>query len=595
MSLSIRGPTGAPFSSHVACHREPRSVRRATCAIAALCSAGTLDLPATAQSLLWESWGVQVSQSFIPWSAVGDVDNDGINDLLVAEASFKLPGGLISIGRVVVVSGSTGAVVAQVFHPPPQEGTGFGGHSVAAVGDVNGNGTPDFAVGAPFADMPDQTTGSVTVFDGADRSVIHQWVGQTNEGYGRWITGLGDVDLDGVPDLACSKTFGATPIHVRSGQSGAVLVQLGPPPGYSFYGSIFNGLGDVSGDGELDLAVGMSKSGGKGRVDVYTAATGVLQYSIEDRQFSSSGGAPYRAGDVNGDGFSDLSVGYAFGEVISGTRTYLGPTGTFLWGLETYQLEKISSGVGGSDFNGDGYDDILVGAPNYKSPYTPEIWSGRLQALSGIDGTPIFEVVGFNEKLGIGYVHMGDITGDGFPDFAVGSRGSIGMCGNPPVPMPACPGRVKMYSGAPAGVRSFGHGCGGGSGAPPTVGTTWTPVIGKPFAMHLSQTKAPAQSLLALGSSDKTWGGIRLPFALDFIGLNGCELFAAADALLPVATTPLGSGLGHASMSWLVPNNSTLVGERLYGQWYVADPTPGVPAGAMSRAVELTLQPASLP
>lgn len=125
----------------------------------------------------------------------GDLDGDGVDDLLVPVES----------GVVRLLSGATGTLLASIV-----DGDVNSTCPVAGVGDQTDDGVPEFAVGKPAYGSQ---TGRVTVYDGATRTVLYNLNGQAGSLFGHSIAALGDVDGDLRRDFAVG-----APRHRVSGQ-----------------------------------------------------------------------------------------------------------------------------------------------------------------------------------------------------------------------------------------------------------------------------------------------------------------------------------------------------------------------------------------
>src|SRR5262249_48876574 len=124
----------------------------------------------------------------------GDADGDGTEDFLVG-CSPSDPA--LSTGCAQIVSGRTGAVLRELTHPGPDRLFGF---AVAAAGDVDGDGRTDWLVGAPIgAESPHR--GAAFVFAGSDGHLLREFTGDT-AGFGVSVTGIGDWNGDGHADVA---------------------------------------------------------------------------------------------------------------------------------------------------------------------------------------------------------------------------------------------------------------------------------------------------------------------------------------------------------------------------------------------------------
>ena len=203
-----------------------------------------------------------------PLVAAGDVNADGVPDIIVGAFGAD-PGGLIDAGQATVFSGADGSVI-HTFNGSAS-GDGFG-RGVASVGDVNGDGVPDIAVARdPTTVLPGQTK----VFSGRSGALIYTLTGPPKN-LGVWVTSrLGDVNGDGVPDIAVGGPCpqgGGDLARIFSGANGALLRQF---TGGTCFGSVANvGLGDVNGDGLADVLIGAWLDGGTGRAFVYSGLDG---------------------------------------------------------------------------------------------------------------------------------------------------------------------------------------------------------------------------------------------------------------------------------------------------------------------------------
>src|SRR5262249_48623946 len=138
-------------------------------------------------------------------AAAGDVDGDGVPDILVG-APATVTSGVYDSGAAYLYSGSSGLLLRRI------EGLLGGQHgtSVGSVGDIDGDGRADFAVsGDAVRDSTGTTAGSVYVYSGATGSLLFNLFGtDNNEGFGSAIASLGNVDGDGVPDILVGASGG---------------------------------------------------------------------------------------------------------------------------------------------------------------------------------------------------------------------------------------------------------------------------------------------------------------------------------------------------------------------------------------------------
>ncbi|HYC76380.1 MAG TPA: integrin alpha, partial [Planctomycetota bacterium] len=130
----------------------------------------------------------------------GDVDADGVTDIVVGAPADS---GSSLFGAVRIVSGASGAVILTIPAPAPDQDFGA---SVDGAGDLNADGYADVVIGEPgFVSNGATQRGRVRAYSGVDGSVLHEWIG--DHGYDRLgasVAGIGDVNGDGVPDLAAT-------------------------------------------------------------------------------------------------------------------------------------------------------------------------------------------------------------------------------------------------------------------------------------------------------------------------------------------------------------------------------------------------------
>jgi hypothetical protein len=370
-------------------------------------------------------------------SAAGDVNGDGLADVIVGAPSAS-PGHAWA-GRTYVVFGKADtapiamadvALGAGGFAMDGEAQENWSGRSVSGVGDINGDGLADVAVGARGADpngveragrtyvvFGKAETDAVLLADVALGSGGFAMDGEAEQDRSGHVSGAGDVNGDGRPDVIIGASR-ATPngydsgrVYVVFGKADSALVSLadvtqgiggfamdGEASG-DWAGDAVGGGGDFNGDGLADVVVGagwadrngLEYSGrsyvvfGKADTDLVALAD-VAQGSggfsldgegVEDHSGSSVGGA----GDVNGDGFADIIVGARGaspnGVALSG-RTYVIFGGADIAAVTPSDLAQGIGGFvldgeaevdnsgwsasGAGDVNGDGFDDVVVGA-----------------------------------------------------------------------------------------------------------------------------------------------------------------------------------------------------------------------------------------
>jgi hypothetical protein len=196
----------------------------------------------------------------------------------------------------------------------------------------------------------------------------------------------------------------------------------------SNYGFVADNAGDVDGDGFNDVIVSAPAfEGGAGKVYVYSGHTGALLFDFVGAPGENAGRSVASAGDVDGDGFDDVIIGAPGSGSMAGKAYVLaGPNGAF----ERMHSAGVagdrfgaSVGGGGQDVDGDGFDDVIIGAPNDDSAF---LNAGRAFVFSGSDGGELQRVDGLaaGDNLGHAVDLIGDGNSDGRSEFILGAPGA---------------------------------------------------------------------------------------------------------------------------------------------------------------------------
>ncbi|KAA3606132.1 MAG: hypothetical protein DWQ01_18235 [Planctomycetota bacterium] len=355
----------------------------------------------------------------------GDLNDDGFPDILVGapyQSSEK--------GMVYAYSGKNG-------HPLWQWTDGFVsmiGIAVSGAGDVNGDGLPDVLLGRPGTSIA-----TVLLNDGT-----HWWTTPNLPKLGNAVSCLGDVNLDGVDDVivgAEGYNSNSGRVYVFSGLDGSILYQFdGEFQGDQFGCSV--GSEDVDGDGYPDILVGAPTAGRNGFdqngvVYAYSGRTGALIHEIvgPPASYELLGWSIAGAGDLNLDGAGDFmagSIGASFGGPLTGSvYVYSGLDGSVIFRIDgIVQGEIIGYGIDCiADIDFDQINDLAITV----NPSSSQI--GKIHIYSGVSGEllDIIEGAISNEGFGQNVATIGDITGDGLDEIMAGSRnepnGSMGEAG----------------------------------------------------------------------------------------------------------------------------------------------------------------------
>ena len=440
-------------------------------------------------------------------SCAGDVNGDGLDDVIIGAFAAD------PAGESYVVFGNNSGFSASLDLSTLDGTNGFvingidrndsSGGSVSGAGDVNGDGIDDLIIGAPFAD-PNRNTeagesyvvfGSNSEFspslnlstlDGTNGFVINGIDVYDLSGYS--VSSAGDVNGDGIDDLiigAPNGNGGAGESYVVFGNNSGFAPSLNLSTLDGTNGLVINGIdfsdssgdsvsgaGDVNGDGLDDLIIGAREADPNGNsragqsyvvfgnnsgfseslnLSTLDGTNGFVINGIDSYDFSGSsvGGA----GDVNGDGIDDLIIGApsdipgnTTGEsyVVFGNNSGFAPSldlnmldgsnGFVINGIDRRDLSGVSvSGAG--DVNGDGIDDLIIGA--YEADPNGIIRAGESYVvfgntggftsplnLSALDGTNGFTINGIDggDQSGRSVSSAGDVNGDGIDDVIIGAR-----------------------------------------------------------------------------------------------------------------------------------------------------------------------------
>ena len=442
--------------------------------------------------------------------SAGDINGDGFDDLIIGAphnfddfysgSSFVVFGKASGFSATLPLSSLDGS---NGFRINGVAGGDAAGQAVGSAGDINGDGFDDLLIGAPISDNPKQDTGHVYVVFGKaagfsatiDLSSLDGTNGfqmSVDEGdvLLAWsLDSAGDVNGDHIDDFIIGAPLKDNPNGANTGSAYVVfgkttgfdanldLSSLDGSNGFRIDGiaeslNLGNGVsaGDINGDGFNDLIAGSYGVGAGKSFVVFGKASGFDAtvdlsgldgsngFTLEgEAEGDEAGYSVDNAGDVNGDGFDDVIIGARSaginGEGSGAAYVVFGKASGFdatlnlssLDGSNGFRLEGVAAGeqAGRSvstagDFNGDGFDDVIVGSyaadANGIDSGSAYVVFGKASGfsaslnLSNLNSTDGFSLSGLaaGNSLGKAVSSVGDINNDGFDDLIVGAPFATG-------------------------------------------------------------------------------------------------------------------------------------------------------------------------
>jgi hypothetical protein len=415
-------------------------------------------------------------------ASAGDVNGDGYADVIVGAPTYD-SGQTDEGAAFVFLGGASGIASANPSTAATQlesnQANAFFGKRVAGAGDVNGDGYADVIVGADSYDNGQTDEGAAFVFLGGPSGIAsgnpstaaaQLESNQAGAGFGTSVAGAGDVNGDGFADVivgaylydagqtdeGAAFVFLGGPSGIASGNPSTAAAQLESNQAGASFGVSVAGAGDVNGDGYADVVVGAHTYdagqtdegaafvflGGPSGIASGNPATASAQ--LESNQAGAGFGSSVAgAGDVNGDGYADVIVGayqYDNGQtdegaafVFRGSASGIASGNPATLGVSQLESNQASSLLGlavagAGDVNGDGYADVIVGAPGYSAGQSVEgaafVFRGNASGIaSGNPATASAQLESDQAGAQLGYsvAGAGDVNGDGFSDVIAGA------------------------------------------------------------------------------------------------------------------------------------------------------------------------------
>jgi hypothetical protein len=327
-----------------------------------------------------------------------------------------------------------------------QPGDGFG-FVADTIGDLNGDGASEIAIGAPRNNAGGQLAGKVFVYSGRDGTLLHTVSGSPFDRIGHGVAGVGDVNRDGVPDYAISGP-GPLPstglasngrLLVISGATHTILIDVEGPVLQSFFGYDIAAAGDIDRDGHADIMVGAPfhfiNGAVAGSVQFISGKDGSTLRSVAAPEPGINfGSAVSRIADQDRDGRPDHVVGAMNAGKAQGGLAYVlsGRTGKIIRTLKPKQQSAQQFGDffvhDAGDVNGDGKGDIFV-ADYADTLVGPAAGLGYVFLGGCDDDRRVYRAEAPGDGFGPGR-GAGDVNADGHDDLVIAAfRSSAGAPG----------------------------------------------------------------------------------------------------------------------------------------------------------------------
>jgi hypothetical protein len=284
----------------------------------------------------------------------GDLNNDGVQDYVVGAPGADYAG--IDAGHVAAISGATGAVL--------WTRDGAAGHRLGecavAIGDLNGDGRQEIAVGAPRVDV-----GQVSILNGANGQTLRTFNGDPFTRFGTSIAllrpvGTGPVRLLVSEPMLAGNAGRVWLIDPAQPPAASAVWQNSGAPGERICERLAS-LGDINGDGTPDFLASRSNN----RVDIRSGTNGFVLHTFSGAAVDDFGYAFAGAGDLDRDGVPEIAIGAPGTNIQNGAATvYSGATFAPLFSLPGSPGARFGEALAAvGDLDGDQWPELAIGAP----------------------------------------------------------------------------------------------------------------------------------------------------------------------------------------------------------------------------------------
>lgn len=363
---------------------------------------------------------------------IGDFDGDGYDDLIVADCPNNCCDS--RSGTVYIISSQSFDTLATFIGEAPA--IRFG-KKVVGIPDVDNDGVNDVVITADVY-QPSGVfgRGKLYFYSGKTGNLLFDFVGEgSQDQLGAGLACAGDANGDGVNDIIVGATlndeasYNAGKAYILSGVDGTIVTEYVGENSHDGFGFFVGTIGDIYGDSKEEIFIGApgydAGAVNGGRVYILDVSSGDTVLTIDGYVPNGFlGGAVVTPGDINGDGVNDIVIGAPgrYDTSVGAVYAYSGHDGSLLYSITgpsfTGQFGRFVFTVG--DVNCDNYGDFIVTSyQNNDCGY----WSGQINGISGVDGSVIFTHCGnaSNEMFGWDGIGLFDSNANGVLDFWVGS------------------------------------------------------------------------------------------------------------------------------------------------------------------------------